>query len=125
MEPFAPAGSRVLVTSIAAHAVRRGDLILHEGAGRLICHRVIRRRSRNARVVLLTRGDAWRHSGAWISDRQVLGRVIAVERNGRARSAGAALMRWTGLANAAVAEARRLARAALGRGRRVMAAWSP
>ena len=83
MAPFLPHGSRILATRITAAAVRPGDLILHERAGRMVCHRVLRRRLRHGRVALLTRGDAWVGRGQWLAGGRVIGRVVAVERDGR------------------------------------------
>jgi hypothetical protein len=115
-----PDGSRVLVHGVAPDALRPGDLILHEARGRLVCHRVIRRRIRRGRVALLTRGDAWRQSGRWIADRQVLGRVMAIDDDRCTRRADGWPMRLGGLMSAATAESRRVGRGIVARVGRLM-----
>jgi signal peptidase I len=82
MAPFLHSGSRLLVSRATACQIASGDLLVYEAEGRLICHRVLRRRACGGRHVFLTKGDGWRTKEAWICADQVLGRVTRVERNG-------------------------------------------
>jgi len=116
MAPYLPDGSRVLV--VRAPAVRPGDVVVHENAGRMVCHRVVRRRSVRGRIALLTRGDAWRGRGRWIADRRVIGTVVAVDRHGRRRRVDTAAGRAEGLVRGATMWARGRAMAAVDRIRR-------
>jgi signal peptidase I len=81
MAPFLHSGSRLLVSRVTVCHIASGDLLVYEAEGRLICHRVLCRRTREGRHVFLTKGDGWRTNESWIRADQVLGRVTRVERN--------------------------------------------
>jgi hypothetical protein len=83
MRPFLPSGSRVCIARVAPSEVAVGDVVVYETEDRLVCHRVLRQRTRGAGTALLTKGDGHRTFPAWIGAGQVLGRVVAVERRGR------------------------------------------
>jgi signal peptidase I len=82
MAPFLHSGSRVLVSKGTTGEVLCGDLLLFEVEGKLICHRVLRRRASGGKYAFLTKGDDWRTIEFWIGEEQVIGRVVSVERNG-------------------------------------------
>lgn len=82
MQPFLPNGSRVLVRGAAADRIGPGDLLVYDGDGRFVCHRVLRRAGRSGELSFLTKGDHGWTLAAWISRRRVIGTVIAVERDG-------------------------------------------
>jgi len=83
MVPFLPSGSRVLVSQTAAEQISFGNLLLYEAEGTIICHRVLRRRREGRSYAFLAKGDGWRKTDPWISADQVIGKVIAIHRNGR------------------------------------------
>jgi signal peptidase len=123
MKPLLREGDAVLV----AHGrkdVRRGDVVVFRQEGGLVAHRVLRIGRGDTGCALVTKGDSLRRFDAPISAKQVVGRVVSIERNGRqmrldtpgwravgwlvagATLAGAvvyrrvrALMRWVGLEN--------------------------
>lgn len=90
MLPFVRDGDVALVTATAAHEIRVGDVICYETSpGRLFLHRVIAR----AGDRFVARGDALPFSEL-ISRAQLLGRAVAVERQGRIRRLDSRMARW-------------------------------
>ncbi|HSB67780.1 MAG TPA: S26 family signal peptidase [Candidatus Methylomirabilis sp.] len=83
MAPFLPGGSKILVSKTTAGRIGCGDLFVYEEEGRLVCHRVLRRRARGSRYAYLTKGDGWGTMESWVAEEQVLGKVPRVERDGR------------------------------------------
>lgn len=83
MAPFLPGGSKILVSKTAAGQIRRGDLLVFEVEGRLVCHRVLRRQATSDRYLFLTKGDGWRTIESWVAEAEMLGRVPRIERAGR------------------------------------------
>jgi len=82
MAPFLPKGSKVLLSRMAPDRIACGDLIVYEEEGRMICHRVLRRRPHGFSPAFLTKGDGWRMTDPWICAKQIVGKVIAIDRNG-------------------------------------------
>lgn len=82
MKPFLAAGARILVSGAAVDRISRGDLIVYEHEGAIVCHRVLDRRVRAAGAAILTKGDGWRTPASWISASQLVGRVVGVEWDG-------------------------------------------
>jgi hypothetical protein len=64
------------VKNIAFYQTERG----------VIGHRLVRIANRNGKLVLLARGDADKGASEPVALDQILGRLVAVERNGRCRS---------------------------------------
>jgi signal peptidase len=60
----------------------KGDIVVFRRAGRLIAHRAVRAPAKSGKGVLLTRGDRVRRKDAPIVGSELLGRVVAIERNG-------------------------------------------
>lgn len=82
MGPFLPGGSKVLVSRTAPHGIRCGNLVVYEDEGRMICHRVLRRRPQGLSHAFLTKGDGWRVTDPWVCAEQIIGKVVAINRNG-------------------------------------------
>jgi signal peptidase I len=81
MIPFIWDGDRVLVRPAGSAEILVGDVICYETSpGRLFLHRVIKR----DREQFVTKGDALDFTDL-VSPGQVLGKVVAVERDGRVR----------------------------------------
>jgi len=110
MRPLLTRGTRILVAPPAR--IRFGDLLAYECEGAIVCHRVIGRRG----AVLLARAD---HRGAGpelVTPAQIVGVVVALERDGAVvnltrpgRRAHAIVRAARSLAAAAWASARRRA----------------
>jgi hypothetical protein len=75
----------IIVEPVTPEAVRRGDIILYSHGKTVTAHRVvgIDRHGREDEAVFTLRGDAARLCDEPVRSGQVLGRVIAVERDGR------------------------------------------
>jgi hypothetical protein len=80
MLPFLRSGDVLTIAPAAAAALALGDVACYTKDDALYVHRVVGRRARG----LVCRGDAlaWAHL---VPARAVLGRVTAIERNGRRR----------------------------------------
>ena len=59
------------------------DIVLYRTGRGVIGHRVMGIANRNGERVLLARGDADRGEGERVAAKQILGKVVAVERDGR------------------------------------------
>lgn len=88
MLPAIRPGDILEVQARRACDIHPGSVVLFERGGRLFAHRVVG----NEAGALVTRGDALAHADAAIGDAELLGEVIAVERNGRARTPRATLL---------------------------------
>jgi signal peptidase I len=98
MRPFIRDGDLVEVRPIGATSVRRGDVVLFRAeGGRALAHRVVRVVGDDRREALVTKGDSITWCDGPISREQVLGRVVAVERDGRRIGLGGGLQRIVGL----------------------------
>jgi hypothetical protein len=104
MTPFIRDGDVVEVQPIGASTIRCGDVVLYRNGGdHVIVHRVIRLDEEDGRTMLVTRGDALACADGPISRELVLGRVVALEREGRPIKVNTGLPRilgrlWIGLA---------------------------
>jgi hypothetical protein len=87
MWPWVRGGDVLVVRRAAARSLRRGDIVLFARQGRLFAHRLLRVKHSGGRgaPVLLTRGDALPNPDEPVTSRELLGRVMAVERDGRRR----------------------------------------
>jgi len=96
MTPFIRDGDILLIQPRSA--VRRGDVILCRlGNDRVLAHRVVKIIEDHKDTKLLIKGDALQRSDGYISLKDVLGRVAAVERGGRRIALDAAPWRLAGL----------------------------
>jgi signal peptidase len=64
----------------------KGDIVVFRRAGRLIAHRAMSTPGKSGKGLLVTRGDRVRRKDAPILGSELLGRVIAIERNGERTS---------------------------------------
>jgi hypothetical protein len=84
MHPTIRNGEAITVVPLGASPVRVGEVLLYRRGRAAIAHRVIRVSSGPGRSVgFVLRGDAACSSDDPIQLRQVLGRVLAIERDGR------------------------------------------
>lgn len=96
MHPAIKDGESVTVEPVRAGDVKRGDIILYRTERGLIAHRVVTIRATGAggRTFHL-RGDASDSCDAPVSEQQILGKVVAVERDGRnANLSGTRAIGW-------------------------------
>ena len=85
MHPTIRNGEIITVAPVGRAPIRTGDVLLYREGGAAIAHRVVRVRSGAAdRPTFVLRGDAADSCDQPIAVEQVLGRVLAVERAGRA-----------------------------------------
>jgi signal peptidase I len=59
-----------------------GDVVLHARGGRLFVHRVIRKFSAGRENSLITKGDCMAEEDPRIKEKDLLGKVIAIDRRG-------------------------------------------
>jgi hypothetical protein len=85
MRPSIDDGATIVVAPVVVASMSAGDVALYEDAGRLVCHRVVSRRRAGHEDLLLLAGDGVRLPPVWIRGSAVVGRVAAVEQNGRVR----------------------------------------
>jgi len=94
MYPTIKEGDKVVVDPVAPSQVERGDIILYRRHGGMIAHRVIgigndhdrtitQPAALSARDVLILRGDAFDFPDEHVEASRILGKVVAVERDGR------------------------------------------
>jgi len=94
MYPTIADGEKVVVEPVAPSQVERGDIILYRRHGNMIAHRVVGMGSDHGRAmtqssalstrdVLILRGDAFDFPDEPVEASRILGKVVAVERDGR------------------------------------------
>ena len=85
MYPSIRDGETIVVEPISPVDVERGDVVLYRNRKGVIAHRVTRiQQQHGAGRQFITRGDAQSIFDAPVDSNQILGRVVAVERRGRA-----------------------------------------
>lgn len=82
MEPSIRDGDAITVVPVPLEEVRRGDVVLYRTGDRLLAHRVMGR-ARGVEGLVLVRADAPGWEEERVPARDLLGRVEAVEREGR------------------------------------------
>lgn len=84
MRPFIQDGDFITVSPAENSSLKTGDVVFYSTTGnRLIVHRIIRKHKKNDRTTILVKGDASFDSPERITGQHVLGKVTAIERNGR------------------------------------------
>lgn len=79
MWPFLEPSRRIVVRRVDPRELRLGDLVLYRSAGRLICHRFLRRVERSDGNIIYTQADAASLvKPAAISEDDLRGKVTAV-----------------------------------------------
>jgi hypothetical protein len=96
MQPTIEDGELITVAPVAATSIRRGDILLYQGARGVIVHRVVRitGSARREDVSYLLRGDASVSSDDPVGPAQVLGRVVSVARAGRRIDLSSRRAKW-------------------------------
>ena len=86
MTPTIREGETITVNPVTHLEVRKGDIILYHNDTGVIAHRVVyiqRPDPRRPQVSFILRGDASVTDDKPVTEGQILGKVISVERNGR------------------------------------------
>jgi signal peptidase I len=83
MMPTIRPGEAVIVKPATATNVKLKDIVFYQTERGVIGHRLVRITNRNGKLVLLARGDADKGASEPVAPAQILGRLVAVERNGR------------------------------------------
>lgn len=96
MAPLIRDGDVLTVEPATLAAVRVGDVVLHRLGGQLAAHRVVGRRRTARGYALETRGDALSAAPDLAWEEDLLGRVIARERDGKVVSIGRGVRRLGG-----------------------------
>jgi signal peptidase I len=76
-------GDVLSIQSTTPDQAVRGDLVLYAREGSFYIHRVLRRARVDQQMCLITRGDSMPREDHPVSSSELLGKVIAAERNGR------------------------------------------
>lgn len=94
MRPFIRDGDVLDVRPVGARRLRRGDVVLfRDGEGRLLAHRVVR----VGPAGLVVQGDALVWPDGPVGYDQLLGRVSAIERDGKQIPVEGRWRRWSAL----------------------------
>jgi len=84
MYPFIRDGDIIEIERVNVQQIKLGDIIFYHNEDRdIVAHRVIRKSSGNLGPLFITKGDANSDSGEEVQPDKILGRVIAIERNGQ------------------------------------------
>jgi signal peptidase I len=83
MLPAVWPGDTLVIERVESGAVSEGDIILFERDRRLFAHRVVTKSSPAGDTKILTRGDAMPQPDPPLSERDMLGKVTSVVRNGK------------------------------------------
>jgi len=95
MAPAIRDGDVLTLEPARGEAVRAGDVVLYRDLrSQPVVHRVAERQVRDGRVVLTIRGDAAPGAAEQVAAERVLGRVVRVQRRGRAIDLHRPLLGW-------------------------------
>ena len=86
MRPFIRDGDFIVVSPIKNSSIKAGDVVFHlTTENKVIVHRVIKKhkKDKDNRTTMFIKGDATFSSPEKVEMQDVLGKVVAVERNGR------------------------------------------
>ena len=104
MHPTIREGEAITVAPARPAGIRRGDVILYRSARGVIAHRVAGvERGPGGALVFIPRGDASQSRDDPVEEGAILGRVVTVERGGRALNPAACRARSFAVAWAAAA----------------------
>lgn len=98
MRPYIQDGDLITVSPLRNSSGRVGDVVLYKTADhKVIVHRVVQKTIKDKRTVFFIKGDASFGPPEEIDIQNVLGKVIAIERNGKKRKLDSKLNRIIGL----------------------------
>jgi hypothetical protein len=111
MLPSVWPGDTVLIEHVNSNEISQGDIVLFGRDQRLFVHRVVDRTSETG---VVTRGDAMRLSDHPVHERELLGRVVLLWRNGNPIEPRKRLSMWERLVAGAVRRSEVAARLVVG-----------
>ena len=98
MRPLIRDGDLIVVNPIENSSIKTGDVVFYSTTGnKVIVHRLIRKYKQKGRITAFIKGDASFSSPEKIDIQNVLGKVIAIERNGRKKRLDTKLHQIIGL----------------------------
>ena len=100
MRPFIRDGDFIVVSPIENSSIKTGDVVFYlTTENKIIVHRVIKKykKDKDNRIMMFIKGDATFSYPEKIEMQNVLGKVIAVERNGRKKRLDAKLYQTKGM----------------------------
>jgi signal peptidase I len=98
MRPFIQDGDLITVSPLQNSPVKVGDVVLYKTVDdQAIVHRVIQKTIKDNKTVFFIKGDAAFSQPEEVDTERILGRVVAIERNGRKRKLDTKLYRIIGL----------------------------
>ena len=98
MRPLIRDGDFIVVSPIENSSINTGDVVFYSTTGnKVIVHRLIRKYKQKGRMTVLIKGDASFSSPEKMDIQNVLGKVIAIERNGRKKRLDTKLHQIIGL----------------------------
>ena len=100
MRPFIRDGDFIVVSPIEDSSIKTGDVVFYlTTENKVIVHRVIKKykKDKDNRIMMFIKGDAAFSSPEKTEMQNVLGKVIAVERNGRKKRLDTKLYKIKGL----------------------------
>ena len=98
MRPFIRDGDFIVVNPVKSSSIRKGDIVFYSNAeNKIIVHRIIRKYKKNDRIIVLIKADATLSPPEKMDIQNVLGKVVAIERNGRKKRLDTKLHQIIGL----------------------------
>lgn len=100
MRPFIRDADFIIVSPIENSSIKTGDVVFCiTTENKVIVHRVIKKyeKDKNNRIIMFIKGDASFSSPEKVEMQNVLGKVVAVERNGRKKRLDTKLYQIKGL----------------------------
>jgi ribosomal protein S18 acetylase RimI-like enzyme len=98
MRPFIRDGDFITVSPIENSSIRIGDVVFYSTAeNNVIVHRIINKYGKDGNMNLLIKGDAGFGPPERVNSQDVLGKVVAIKRNGRERNLDTKFYRIIGL----------------------------
>jgi len=98
MRPFIRDGDFIVVSPVKNSSIRKGDVVFYFNAeNKIIVHRIIRKYKKNDRITVLIKADASFGSPEKVDIQNVLGKAIAIEKNGREKRLDRKLYQIIGL----------------------------
>jgi len=83
MLPWVQAGDIALIRKIPHENVRCGDVVLFRRENQLFVHRIVEKRGSSEHGEIFSKGDAHPTPDGVVNERELLGRVVRIYRNGR------------------------------------------
>ena len=98
MRPFIRDGDFIVVSPIKNSSIKTGNVVFCiTTENKIKVHRVIRKHEKGNRIIMFIKGDATFSSPEKVEMQNVIGKVVAVERNGRKKRLDTKLYQMKGL----------------------------